>query len=74
VDFRRDPLGIFLRARNDDNIRAFRGEFQRDGAPDAATRAGDNGDLIGKLAHKIFSATDETQIEHKFKATNFRDA
>ena len=62
ADFRRDLLGIFLRARNDDDIRAFIGEFQRDGAADSAARAGDNGDLIGELAHKL---SFQPQMKHR---------
>jgi len=53
ADFRRDLLRIFLRAGDDDDIRAFIGEFQRNGATDPAARTGDNGDLIGELAHKL---------------------
>ena len=41
-------------------------------ALDFATGAGDDRDLISELAHNYFSATDETQIEHRFKAVNFR--
>ena len=55
-----------------EEVRAFSREFQGDGAPDAAARAGDDRNLIGKLAHKLrwFAATDETEIRHRFKAAN----
>ncbi len=48
ADFVGNLLGIFLRARNDGDIRAFAGEFQRDGAADPATSTGDDGNLIGE--------------------------
>ena len=53
ADFRRHLLGIFLRARNAGDVRAFGGKFQRDGAADAPARAGDDGDLILKLVHRL---------------------
>jgi len=47
-----DFFGIFSGARNTDDISAFSGKFQRDGAADSATGSSDNGDLVIKLTHK----------------------
>ena len=34
-----------------DDVRAFGGEFQRNGATDTTSGAGDDGDLVGELTH-----------------------
>ncbi len=53
ANFRGDFFGIFGRARNAGDVRAFGGKFQGDGAANAASGAGDNGGLIDKLRHSL---------------------
>jgi hypothetical protein len=53
ANFLGDFFGIPGRARDAGDIRAGGGEFQGDGASDAPSGTGHDGDLIGQFVHKL---------------------
>jgi hypothetical protein len=47
------------------DVGALSGQFQRDGAANAPARAGDHGDLILKLFHKLQMFNHESATMHR---------
>lgn len=67
-DFPCDFLGIFLGARNADDIGACIGEFEGDGATNTATCAGDNGNFVVQNCHEMELLAGEGIWSKKFGA------